>query len=166
MHHHLQLALDEFEQATAGLDEARLARPVPGKWSGAEILDHLRLAFTVSAHALEKAADTGLKRAHRPRFYQWLARTTVIDLGYFPKAKSPEITSPGSTARPEPIVDATREALVAVDAALARAAARFGEDSPILDHPYFAGLSVRQWRKFHWRHLVHHMKQVRERSRA
>ena len=38
--------------------------------------------------------------------------------------------------------------------------ARFGDRTPLLNHPYFAGMSVRQWRKFHWRHTVHHMKQV------
>ena len=37
----------------------------------------------------------------------------------------------------------------------------FGDSVPVSNHPFFAGLTVRQWRKFHWRHAQHHMKQVR-----
>lgn len=166
MHPHLQQALDAIDQATAGLPVERIARPVPGKWSVAEILDHLRLAFSFNAQALEKAIESGQLKARPPGATQWLARTCVIDVGYFPRARAPEQTTPSGSVPPGQILGATREALVAVDASLTRAAARFGEDTPILNHPYFAGLSPRQWRKFHWRHTVHHMKQVRERARA
>ena len=166
MHSHLQQALGAIEQATAGLTVEHITRPVPGKWSVAEILDHLRLAFAFSAQALERVVESGQPKARRPGASQWLARTLVIDVGYFPRARAPESATPSGSVPPDQIVGATREALVAVDGALTRAAARFGEDTPVLNHPYFAGLSPRQWRKFHWRHTVHHMEQVRQRVRA
>lgn len=166
MHTHLQQAFDAIEQATAGLTVERIAHPVPGKWSVAEILDHLRLAFTFNAEALERAVQSGQPKARRPGAAQWFARTLVIDVGYFPRARAPEMTTPGNAVPPERILDATREAIVTVDAALTKAAERFGEDTPILNHPYFAQLTVQQWRKFHWRHTAHHMKQVRERTRG
>ena len=166
MHPLLQQALDAIEQATAGLTVEHITRPVPGKWSVAEILDHLRLAFAFSAQALERVVESGPPKVHRPRAFQWLARTLVIDVGYFPRVRAPESATPDGSVPPERILDATREALVAVDAALTTAAVRLGEDTLVLKHPYFGGLSPRQWRKFHWRHTVHHMEQVRQRVRA
>jgi hypothetical protein len=163
---HLKQALDAIEQATVNLTAEQIGRPVPGKWSVAEILDHLRLAFEANARALERVTESGQPRARRPRAVEWLARTCVIDIGYFPRARAPEQTTPGKSVPPGQIVDAARQALVAVDAALTKAAARFGEHTPIVNHPYFAQLTVHQWRKFHWRHTAHHMKQVRERTQG
>jgi Protein of unknown function (DUF1569) len=163
VHPQLEQALAAVERATAHLDAAQIARPVPGKWSVADILDHLRKAFTLNAAALDKAVETGRVKIRTPTVTQWMARTTVLGLGYFPKARAPEATTPGSSVPPERLVGATREGIVAVDAALTRAADRFGEGTPILNHPYFAAMSSRQWRAFHWRHTIHHMKQVRDR---
>jgi hypothetical protein len=53
--------------------------------------------------------------------------------------------------------------LADLDVVLAEAAARFGEDAPLFDHPYFAGMSAAQWRRFHWRHTLHHVRQIRQR---
>ena len=58
------------------------------------------------------------------------------------------------------------EALVRLDAVLDRAAERFGEGTPLLKHRYFAALTVRQWRRFHRRHTLHHLRQVRARASA
>jgi len=163
MDSHLQRAFDAIEQATAGLTATQIGRPQPGRWSIAEILEHLRLAYAVNAAALERIVASGQPKARRPGAMQWIARTLVIDAGYFPRVRAPEATTPAPGLAPEGIVAATLEALQALETALAKAAGRFGEDVPVLNHPYFARLSVRQWRRFHWRHTVHHMKQVQER---
>ncbi len=163
MHVHLRRALDTLDRATAGLSVERAVRPVEGKWSVVEVLDHLRLAYVLSARALDKVVETGQPKVRRPTMMQRLTRMCVIDVGYFPKARAPEAVTPRGTVPPERIVDATREALVALDGALSRAAERFGEDTPVLNHPHFAGLSVRQWRAFHRRHTAHHLRQARRR---
>ena len=165
MHPYLKQALDDIDDATAHLDVARIARAVSGKWSVVEILDHLCLAFSLSARALDKAADTCVPRAHGPSLGQRLARFTIVTVGYFPPVRAPEVSQPDRSVPPERLREAVREAIVSLDATLTRAGKRFGEDTLVLDHPYFAGLSVRQWRKFHWRHAAHHAGQMRERSR-
>jgi len=66
---------------------------------------------------------------------------------------------------PDRVREALRESIVALDGALARGAARFGERTPLFDHPYVAGLTADQWRRFHWRHAVHHAKQIVARTR-
>jgi hypothetical protein len=61
------------------------------------------------------------------------------------------------------VVAEARLALVAMDEALSRAAQRFGVEARVLDHPYFGGMTVPQWRKFHWRHTLHHLRQLEAR---
>jgi hypothetical protein len=160
----LQSALDTIEESAGRLDARVMARPVAGQWSIAEILEHLTLAFTVNAVGLEKALVSGELRARHPRFKQRLARILVVDVGYFPRVEAPEMTRPHASIPLERTLPAIREALTALDATLTRVARRFGEVAVVSNHPYFAGLTVRQWRKFHWRHTVHHMRQVRARA--
>ena len=63
--------------------------------------------------------------------------------------------------------DSRAAALRAMDLALAGAEQRFGTAALLANHPYFGGLTAAQWRKFHWRHTRHHLKQIRARlSRA
>ena len=163
MHEYLQAALDAVETATKSIPADVLARLVPGRWCAAEILEHLTLAFTANAAAFEKALASGALKARPANLRQRLGRLVVIDVGYFPRVESPESTKPRGTIAADDSVAALRAALVKLDKTMDRVAARFGEDVPAANHPYFAGLSVRQWRKFHWRHTVHHMRQVKER---
>ena len=160
---YLQSALDEIEAAAGGLATEVIVRPAGGRWSIAEILEHLALAFAANAAALDKAVSSGQLRARKPGVRQTLGRMLVIDLGYFPRVSAPETTRPSGRS-PEGSLPSVREALRQVDGALTRAADRFGEDVRVTNHPYFGGLTVRQWRKFHWRHTRHHMSQVRQRS--
>jgi hypothetical protein len=85
-------------------------------------------------------------------------------LGYFPRARAPEVVYPRGSVPAERSREATVEALAAVDSALARAAERFGLATPLLKHAFFGAMTVPQWRKFHFRHTAHHMRQVRERA--
>lgn len=160
----LQLALDTIDEAAGRLDAPVMARPVAGQWSIAEILEHLTLAFRANAAGLEKALASGELRARQPRFKERLARILVVDAGYFPRVEAPAMTRPHASIPPERSLAAIREGLTALDATLTRVAARFGEAALVSNHPYFAGLTVRQWRKFHWRHTLHHMRQVRARA--
>ncbi len=166
MHEHLQRARSAIEGATAHLTVELIGRAFPGKWSVAEILEHLTLTFTTNADALAKALASGEPRAARPTLLQFLGRVLVIDLGVFPRANAPAAVTPRGSIPPERAREAIAAALVRVDAALELAAARFGERTPLLRHAYFAGLTVRQWRRFHWRHTRHHMRQVRARIGA
>ena len=161
---YLHAALEEIERTVGPLDVATIARPVAGRWSIAEILEHLALAFTGNANTLEKALASGEARGRPPTLAQWLGRLLVIDVGYFPRAGAPERTRPRGGIPPERSLAAVRDAVTVLDATLSRASVRFGDTARVANHPYFHGLTVPQWRKFHWRHTVHHMSQVRARA--
>ncbi len=163
---YLQRARAEIEAATGHLTVEQIGREVPGKWSVAQILEHLTLTFRLNVSALEKALATGDTMARRPTLYQRLSRELVITVGYFPRAQAPVLVTPSGSIPPEEARAAIAAALAALDAALVRAAERFGERTPLLKHAFFAALTVPQWRKFHWRHTCHHMRQVRARSAA
>jgi hypothetical protein len=161
----LKIATSAIEAATGRLTVEQIGRRIPGKWSVAEILEHVTLGAMLTVEALEKALASGDTKARRPTLFQRLARVLVLDLGYFPRADAPANVTPRGSFAPEQSRGAALAAMAAVDSALARAADRFGEGTPLLKHPYFAALTVPQWRKFFWRHTVHHMRQVRRRTR-
>ena len=163
MNRHLRAAREAIEAAAGHLPVDVIARRSGDRWCIAEILEHLTLAFTANAAALEKALASGEPRARRPSWTQTLARILVVDGGYFPAVKAPEMTVPTGAIPPERILEAIRSALEQLDDTLTRVAARFGADVPVANHPYFAGLTVAQWRRFHRRHTIHHMSQVRRR---
>jgi hypothetical protein len=161
---YLRSALDAIDEAAGRLPLEVIARKPGAQWSIGEILEHLTLAFANSAAALEKALASGELRARKPLLKQLLGRVLVVDCGYFPKVTAPETSRPTGRVPPESAMTAIRAALDTLDVTLTRVEQTFGGDVSVSNHPYFAGMSVRQWRKFHWRHTVHHMRQVRARG--
>lgn len=165
MDYYLKRALEEIERTVVPLDTAVLSRTVEGRWSACDILEHLMLAFKANAATFDKALASGTLRARSPRLAQRVGKLLVIDLGYFPRVEAPEGTRPCGSITPSGSLAAIRGALVVLDATMSRVVARFGIEPLAANHPYFAGLTIPQWRKFHWRHTVHHMRQVKERTR-
>ena len=157
---YLREALNAIERTAGPLEVATIARRADGQWSISEILEHLTLAFAHHTSTLEKALASGEVRGRPPGFVQWLGRTLVIEFGYFPRAQAPVRTVPLGNIPPERSITSVREALEALDRTLARVSARFGDEALVSNHPFFRGLTVAQWRKFHWRHTVHHMRQI------
>lgn len=162
----LRSALAAVDDVVGPLDVDTIARPEVGRWSIADILEHLTLAFTLNAATFEKALASGHVRGRAPALTQRLARILVVDLGYFPRVEAPEGTRPHGSIPADRSLAALRKAIATLDAALTRVAARFGERVLVANHPYFAGLTVSQWRKFHWRHTLHHMRQVQTLKRC
>jgi hypothetical protein len=50
--------------------------------------------------------------------------------------------------------------IAAMDALIAQCEARYGKHTRMLDHPVLGPLTAAQWRKFHWVHGKHHVKQI------
>ena len=161
MHHHLEQAQVEIDRALTRATAADLGSPCQGKWTAAQIVEHLALAFVGTRAALEKALASGELRGKRPALRQRLARVLVNDVGYFPRVEAPKQTTPTGSIAAELARQTITEALAAMDVALTSAETRFGASALVANHPYFAGLTVAQWRKFHWRHTRHHMRQIR-----
>ncbi len=157
----LQRACDEIDSATAGISAPQMDwHPAEGKWSTAQILEHLSRTFASTVVALKKVVAAGKPLGGRPRFQQWLAIRVVGDLGYFPHGRPAPAWTVPKGAPAEQVSQAIRENLRAMDAILADLERQFGARVKIADHPIVGPLTVPEWRKFHYRHTHHHMKQV------
>ena len=160
MDSYLQRLQDAIDSAIQGMDATALTRHPDGRWSAAQVLEHLYLTYVGSVKGFERCLQEGRPLARVATFKERVATVLVTELGYFPEGrKAPERTIPQGMAAEE-IEKAILEKLAAMDELITRCEARFGRSTRILDHPVLGPLTARQWRKFHWVHARHHMKQI------
>jgi len=160
MDFYLRKLHDEISAATRDLNVDALTRHPEGKWSAAELLEHLYLSYRGTAKGLERCLQEGKPLARTPTLQDRLRIAVVVGFGYMPTGrKAPERSVP----RGMPAEQVTKEVgtqLAAMDEALSQCEARFGKRTRVLDHPILGPLTANQWRKFHWVHGRHHVKQL------
>jgi hypothetical protein len=165
MHRDLARCLSEIETAIEGVDDARGAARVDGRWSIAEIVEHLDRTYTGTVKGLDRCLDSGA-----PRIGPWtlrgrLRRLVVVQLGFFPTGiEAPKHVVPGGQTPLSALRAGVAAHLADMDAAIGRAAARFGR-GPVLDHPILGPFTAGDWARFHFVHTRHHCRQIAERRR-
>jgi hypothetical protein len=163
MSSHLDRLRKELESALLGATAEGLAQSPAGRWSAAQILEHLFLTYKNTTKGLAKCLDKGTPLATRATAAQRVATLLLLTTGHFPPGrKAPERTVPtGMDA------DQVRQLIFAEVRAMAsgldECERKFGATTKILDHPVLGPFTAQQWRKFHWIHGRHHAKQIRER---
>lgn len=159
MDFYLQQAREAIDAATQGMSTPQLAWHPEGKWCAAEVLEHLSLTFTSTSGLLKKCLAEGKPNSARPTLKQRMITLIVLDIEYFPSGRpAPDWTRPRGLA-PEAALPAIRENLAQMDADIAECEKRFG-NGILAVHPIIGPMTPRQWRKFHWTHTRHHMKQI------
>jgi hypothetical protein len=159
MDFYLQRTLTAIERETGGMPVEELSWHREDKWSAAQVLEHLSLAFSSTSKAMERVIEQGRPDKKRPNARQWLATLVVVKAGYFPSGRqAPEFTLPRGLDAADAL-RTIREALIQMDSTIAEAEAKLGKGL-IAVHPIIGPLTARQWRKFHWAHTRHHMKQI------
>lgn len=157
--------LDAIREAVAGLTPAQLGWQPPGKWSAAEILEHLQMSFSASAARLERAVEKGTPLVKPDTWRQRLGAFVVVGLGYFPTGhQAPEYVQPAGMPAAG-VLQAAVAALERFDTAAARCGEVFGPDTKVTSHPILGAFTVKQWRRFHRVHTAHHLKQIADRRR-
>ena len=148
--------------ATRGMTVADLTRHPAGKWSAAEVLEHLYLTYTGTAKGLEKCLQAGRPLAGKPTLKQRLITATVVGIGYMPTGRqAPSPTLPRGMPA-EHVVAEVQTQIAIMDGLLAQCELRYGNLVKLMDHPVLGPLTARQWRKFHWVHGRHHLKQIQK----
>jgi len=159
---YLQRLQDAIASATLGMSAEDLTRHPEGKWSTAQVLEHLYLTYTGTVKGCERCLQAGKPLARTPILKDRMKAFVVTGLGYLPNGrKAPERSQPRGML----VDEVTREIgprISAMDELITQCETRFGRRSRILDHPFLGPLTARQWRKFHWVHGRHHMKQIQE----
>lgn len=151
---------------TSGLTREELTRRTEGKWSTAEVLEHLYLTYTGTLKGFERCLQADKALGGAATFKQRVRSAVVTGLGYFPKGrKSPALVCPRGMPAEKIVADIGPQ-IVAMDKLITLCEARYGSRVKVLDHPILGPLTARQWRKFHWIHGRHHVTQIMDRRRS
>jgi hypothetical protein len=163
MHTELARCLATIEGAVSGLDDVAGARSIDGRWSVAEIVEHLDRTYTGTTKGFERCLQSGTPRASAPTLKSRMRVFLVVTLGYFPRGiEAPAHVVPtGRVLLPE-LLQRVGAHLESLDVAAAAAKSRFGT-GPVMDHPILGPFTVDQWLRFHRIHTTHHQKQIVER---
>ena len=160
--------LDQLQQAiasaTQGMTPEELMRRPPGhaegKWCAAEVLEHLYLTYTGTIKGLERCLQAGKPLADAITVKQRARVALVINLVYLPTGrKAPERSAPKGLPA-EKVMSEIGSKIATMDELLAQCEARHGANTRLMNHPILGPLTAQQWRKFHWMHGRHHVKQI------
>lgn len=146
-----------------GRPDADWQRAPVGKWTAAQIVEHLAIGLDSSAaRFLERRGKPPMsRRARTPR--EWVARALILGLRWFPPGlKAP----PGTVAAP----DLER---AAAEAHFRKGLERWEQVTATLlparrhdlfvKHPRLGDLTIEEWMDFHVIHARHHARQIRAR---
>jgi len=153
----------ELEKTMTAATPERMDGGPAGKWTAAQVLEHLFLTYHHTNKGLDKCLEKGMPLGTRATLRHRFGTLLVVHLAYFPPGrKSPERAAPKGMA-----ADEVRLAILPeirhMDAGFAECERKFGANAKILDHPFLGSLNVGEWRKFHWVHGRHHARQIQER---
>jgi len=146
--------------AASGMSPEQLEWRQEGKWSAADVIEHLTLTYSGSKVGLDRCLDASRPLARTPTLADRLRTFVVVTLGYLPGGrKAPEMTMPQGV-RGAKALEYFDQQLEAMDKALDVCEEKFGSDRKLLNHPIIGPLTAREWRKFHFVHARHHARQI------
>jgi hypothetical protein len=161
MNAYFQRLQDAIESATRNMSVAELVqRPAEGKWSPAEILEHLNLTYIGTVKNLERSLAAGRPLGGAPTLQQRLRSSLVVDLGYIPTGRtSPDAAKPKGMGAENILVEINSR-IAQLDDVIEKCENKFGKRSFVAKHPMLGPFTMQQWRKFHWVHGKHHIRQI------
>jgi DinB superfamily len=159
MDRHLEKLQKEIAMAVEGITPDQLRWHVPGKWSVAEVLEHLYLTYTGTIKGFERVA-AGQHFPSKPERIHPARRFVVLVLGHMPAGREAPANTRPRGLDPEKIRVEINTRISEMDETITRCAEACGSGR-LLDHPILGPLTAAQWRKFHLVHGRHHVQQIR-----
>jgi hypothetical protein len=160
MHRKMAQLQDVLSHAIRGMTAEETTLHPEGKWSAAQILEHLNLTYLATIKNLERCLAAGKSGATGDRWKKRWSRLLVTRLGYFPKGReSPERVRP----RGIPFDEVSREIIgniARMDDVIRQCESRFRSAGAIAEHPILGPLTAAEWRGFHVAHGKHHARQI------
>lgn len=148
------------EFTTGGAGNEELTRHAPGKWSAAEILEHLYLTYTGTMKGFERVLQAGKPNVTPPTLKHRVGKLVIIGLRHMPSGREAPKTSRPRGLPAEKVLVEVGPKITEMDAFLSRCEETLGRGR-LLDHPILGPLTVAEWKKFHMVHGLHHVKQIR-----
>ena len=163
MDSYLERLRSEIDRATGESSASAMTQAPAGKWTPAQILEHLFLTYKGTNSGLAKCIEQGSTLASHPTLKDRFATLLVVNFRYIPGGrKAPERATPRGM-QIEELQPAITAELQKMSSSLDDCERRFGARTKIMDHPFLGPLTASQWRKFHWVHGRHHLRQIRDR---
>ena len=164
MHPMMEEIREVLASVTKGMTAEEWSRHPDGKWSAAEVVEHLSLTYSATARGMQKVLDVGAPTATPLKLKQRLGILWVAELGRFPEGReAPTQVRPKGApngASSGEVLTVALENLSKMDAAIAACEQQFGAETRLADHPVLGALKASQWRKFHRVHARHHAPQI------
>jgi len=153
-------AYERFVAAVKRVPGGAWATPVaPGKWTPAQIAEHIAISFDIATGALKgESGIPGMPRLVRPLIRALFFRR-ILKTKTFPRnAKSPKVFHPSETSAPlTQTLDRLARGSAGLDAAVA-ALRQSGETT--IEHPVFGTIPVEEYLELNAIHTRHHMGQL------
>jgi Protein of unknown function (DUF1569) len=160
-----------YRKSLSGKDcdacQLRPARSLRGKatpWSTQDVIEHLLITYRDTAALFDRYLDRKSPSQKPVEAKHRVLQFLVIRCGGFPRgAQAPERTLPGKSGMPpmsgEELCACMRSELENLDAKIDECRQAF-EKTPFAPHFIFGPLTPEQWRRFHFVHGRHHLKQL------
>lgn len=160
MQSYLEELSGKLEAVTADMSDDALLRAPAGKWCAAEVLEHLRLTYTGTAKMLEKNRDLAVVEPAEITERGQAGRELILEKGrFFEGGQAPPFATPKTAADPQ-VRTRVIDDLKRLSEAIAEAERRRGKDANLGNHFALGPLTADEWRRFHYAHGVHHLKQL------
>jgi hypothetical protein len=154
-------AVAEFVAAAVDVSATRWMEPrSPGKWSPAQITEHVAIAYEIAGEIVDGTADIpGRKPARFVRpLIRMLVHATVLRTGRFYKSKTPVAYEPSSRSEAQHVLcDRLQRAS---DAFEQKARDKVGAGVNVLQHPYFGRFRIADLVTLQAHHARHHRLQI------
>ena len=154
-------AMVKFLKAAKAVPVDRWQQPrAEGKWSPAQVAEHLAVAYELSRRMV--AGNANVTEGLPPRLLQPLIRTlvrlTVLRTGKFIKAKAPVVFQPSSAPAAQ---DVLLRRLETASTGLEQDAMRAKQTGQTaFDHAFFGRFGVAEYLQLQAYHTVHHRGQL------
>jgi hypothetical protein len=144
----------------AGRPEGDWQRAPTGKWTPAQIVEHLAISLERSARGFEKA--TGGQHRRPPTPLERVACWLVFGIGWTPPGvRAARGTTPAARVEAADAERHFRDGLARWASLESRPVGR--DSGTFVHHPRLGDLDLGEWLRFHQWHCRHHAKQIRRR---
>jgi hypothetical protein len=155
--------IPRLQQAIAsalnGTSRQDMLRERGGKWSIAQVLEHLYLTYTGTIKGCQLTLSSPRPLATPQTAKQRVKAVVVLGFGHFPRGvEAPRQVRPKGVPVDQVISDIQTQ-IALMDELLARCEQKFGRQK-LFNHPILGALSGKEWRKLHWFHGRHHVQQI------
>ena len=146
-----------------GRSDADWERGPDGKWTPAQIVEHLAISLTGSAERFEQRRAHAPMTRRRRSLIERIASLSILGLRWYPQGfKAPEGTRPAAGVT-RAAAEAHFRGGIAKWEELERVLLPIRRHDLFVKHPRLGDLTMEEWMRFHVIHARHHAPQIKSR---